>query len=271
MGGVGSIANGSGISVSGPDHADAIVMLHMNGVNRHMWEIVVPFLDDNFRCVTVDLPGFGELADEEFTVDSATDRVGTVTDVLGAGSVALVGLSLGGYVAQAFAAQNPERVTGLLICGATNPLTRWRGAAFRVFGAVLTVLLPVVGQRATKRYADSLRKNLDPGLAEAIIGGGLSPRAGAQVFRRLPGRDYARTLAAYPGPIVVVNGEDDTSNRKSQGRFLELIPGAEMMQVAGAGHAVPLDRPEAFARAVRRLMDLTRNGSPHPLGWSLED
>ena len=258
MDGSGSItSDASGISVSGPEDADAIVMLHMNGVNRHMWEGVVPFLDDSYRCVTVDLPGFGELAAQEFTVDSATDRIGTVTDVLGAGSVALVGLSLGGYIAQAYAAQYPKRVNGLLICGATKPLTRWRGAAYRVFGSAIPVLLPVIGQRATKGYADSLRKDLDPGLAEAIIGGGLSPRAGAQVFRRLPGTDYARTLAAYPGPIVVVNGEDDTSNRKSEGRFLELFPDAEIMEVAGAGHAVPIDQPEAFALAVRRLMELT--------------
>lgn len=258
MGGSDSItSDASGISVSGPDDGDAIVMLHMNGVNRHMWEGVVPLLDDSFHCVTVDLPGFGDLAEQEFTVGSATDRVGTVIDALAASSVALVGLSLGGYIAQAYAAQNPERVDGLLLCGATMPPIRWRGAALRIPGYVIPVLRPVVGQRATKGYADSLRKDLDPGLAEAIIGGGLSGmQAGAQVFRRWPGTDYARTLAGYPGPIVVVNGEDDTSNRKSEGRFLELFPDAEMMEVAGAGHAVPLDQPEAFALAVRELMEL---------------
>lgn len=258
MGGPDSTASdASGISASGPEDADAIVMLHMNGVNRHMWDGVVPSLDDSFRCVTVDLPGFGELADQDFTVESATERVGTVTEVVGAGNIALVGLSLGGYIAQAYAARNPQRVAGLLICGATKPLTGLRAAGYRALGSVIPVLLPVVGQRATKGYADSLKKDLDPALAEAIISGGLSPRAGAQVFRRLPGIDYARTLPGYPGPVVVVNGEDDISNRRSEVRFLELFPDAEVIALAGAGHAVPLDQPEAFGQAVRRLMELT--------------
>ncbi len=253
------MAEVAGISVSGPETADVVVMLHMSGVNRHMWDGVVPLLDDSLRCVTVDLPGFGDLAGEDFTVDSATERVGTVCDSLGVDRFALVGLSLGGYIAQSYAAASPERVTGILISGATEfPLKGPKAAGFKLLGFLIPLLLPVIGQRATKGYADSLRKDLDPELAEAIISGGLSPRAGAQVFRRVPGRDYARALVGYPGPIVVANGEDDAPNRKSEDRFLSLFPDAELMPIPGARHAAPLDQPEPFAAAVNRLMELTR-------------
>ena len=85
------MADVAGISVSGPETADVVVMLHMSGVNRHMWDGVVPLLDDSLHCVTVDLPGFGDLAGEDFTVESATDRVGVVCDSLGVDRVALVG------------------------------------------------------------------------------------------------------------------------------------------------------------------------------------
>lgn len=247
----------TGISVSGPESADVLVMLHMSGVNRHMWEGVVSLLDDSFRCVTVDLPGFGDLADQEFTVDSATDRIRTVSDSLGANTMDLIGLSLGGYIAQAYVAENPERVSALLISGATAPLTGLRGAAFRLFGSVISVLMPLFGKRATRRFTKSLRQDLDPGLAEAIISGGLSPRGGGQVFRRLPGTDYARAMVGYLGSIVIANGEDDTMNRKSEDRFLSLFPDAELIAIPEAGHAVPLDQPELFARAVRRVMNST--------------
>lgn len=247
----------NGISVSGPENGDVIVMLHMNGVNRHMWQGVVRLLDDSFRCVTVDFPGFGDLSGQEFTVDSATDRIRSVADSLEATTVALVGLSLGGYMAQAYAARDPERVSGILISGATVPWTGLRGAGFRFFGYVLTLLMPIFDRIGRKRFAESLRKDLDSDLAEAIISGGLSPRTGAQVFRRLPGTDYASTLAPYPRPIVIANSEHDKINRRSEDRFRELFPDAEVIAVAGAGHAVPLDQPEAFARAVRRLMELT--------------
>ena len=246
----------AGISVSGPEAAHVVVMLHMSGVNRHMWGGVVPLLDDSLRCVTVDLPGFGDLAGEDFTVDSATERVGTVCDSLGVERVALVGLSLGGYIAQSYAAANPERVTGILISGASDPFNTVKAAGFKLFGSLIPLLLPIVGKRAIKGYADSLRKDLDPRLAEAIINGGLSPRAGAQVFRRIPGRDYARALVGYSGPIVVANGENDRPNRNSEDRFLGLFPHAESIPIPDARHAAPLDQPEAFAAAVRRLLEL---------------
>ncbi len=223
-----------------------------------MWYGVVPLLDNDLRCVTVDLPGFGDLAGQEFTVGSAIERVRAVNDWLGVERVALVGLSLGGYIAQAYAAENPDLVSGILISGATDPFNGLRGMGFRLFGSVMPVMLPLLGRRATKGYADSLRKDLDPGWADAIITGGLSPRAGAQVFRRVPGTDYARALAGYPGPIIVANGEDDTPNRKSEDRFMEVFPDAVSIPIPGARHAAPLDQPELFAAAVRRLMELTQ-------------
>ncbi len=248
--------DGTGLTVSGPGSADVVLLLHMNGVNRHMWDGVIPLLDDSFRCVAVDLPGFGDLAGIEFTVESATERVETVREKLDTDRVALVGLSLGGYIAQAYTAENPQRVTGLLIAGATGSLNGLRGLGFRLFGSVIPLLLPLLGQRATRGYADSLRKDLDPELAEAIISGGLSPRTGGQVFRRIPGGDYARELERYPGPILVANGEHDRLNRNAEDRFLRLFPHAESTPIAGARHAAPLDRPELFAGAVRRLMGL---------------
>ena len=250
------MVDAAGISESGPEAADVVLMLHMSGVNRHMWDGVVPLLDDRLRCVTVDLPGFGDLADEDFTVDAATERVGAVCDSLGVERFALVGLSLGGYIAQSYTAANPERVTGILISGATDPFNAVKAIGFKLLGSLIPLLLPVMGQRATKGYAASLRKDLEPELAEAIISGGLNPRAGAQVFRRIPGRDYARALVGYPGPIVIANGEDDAPNRKAEDRFLSLFPDAEVMPIAGARHAAPLDQPKSFAAAVRRLMEL---------------
>lgn len=94
--------------------------------------------------MTLDLPGFGDLADQEFTVASATDRIRTVSDSLGVGSVALVGLSVVD-ISQAYMAKNPERVGGVLISGATAPLTGLRGAAFRLFGSVVSLLMPWLG------------------------------------------------------------------------------------------------------------------------------
>ena len=247
----------AGISVSGPETAETILMLHMGGVNRHMWREVVAELDGSFRCVTADLPGHGELADQEFTVDAAIARIDTVCEALDVGSVTLVGVSVGGYIAQAYAADNPERVDGLVICGATAPLTGPRAVAFKTFGSVLPVLLPVVGGLMKKKFSESLREDLDPAVAEAIISGGLSPEGGAQVFRRLSGTDYAQAMAGYAGPIVVANGEDDKMNRKAEERFLDLFPAAEVVTVTNAGHAAPMEQPEAFAPAVRKLSTLS--------------
>ncbi len=242
-----------GVTRNDSEGSPAIVLLHGGVINRHMWEPVVEHLDGRYDCISIDLPAHGDLIDEQFTVNRAVERVVEVLDDLEIEVPALVGLSLGGYVAQATAASHPDRVSGLVLSGATINYTGWDAVSTRFYGS----LFPLVARPAMKAFANKMAEDLGPDLADRILSGGLSARGGAQTLRRLPGTDYAKAMSEFPGPIVIANGERDTPNRGGEQRFLELFPDAESYVIADAGHACALQQPQSFAQAVECMMAVT--------------
>lgn len=168
----------AGVSIIGSERARAVVMLHGAMSNRHMWEGVVGHLGDEFRCVLVDLPGHGELINDDFRAEYATTRIGEVLDSIGEDEAALVGLSLGGYMAQAYTSEHPERVSGLAIVGATKPCTGSTGLMFRLTG----YLMRLFSVRAERGFSDHLKSDVEPEIANAILEGGLSPIARRRAF-----------------------------------------------------------------------------------------
>ncbi|MEE8375554.1 MAG: alpha/beta hydrolase [Acidimicrobiia bacterium] len=231
----------------------AIVLLHGGVINRHMWGPVVDNLGDHYDCISVDLPAHGELLGDDFSVERS---IAVVIDVLGHFEIkkaALVGLSLGGYIAQATAAAHPDHVDGLVLSGATINYTGWDGISTRFYG----FLFPILSKPAMKAFAKKMTEDLGPELAGAVLAGGLSGKGGGQSLRRLPGVDYAETMRGFTGPIVVANGERDTQNRDGEERFLELFPHANCVVIEDAGHACALQQPVSFSNAVKQLMAVT--------------
>jgi pimeloyl-ACP methyl ester carboxylesterase len=218
-----------------------------------MWGPVVDHLDNRYNCISLDIPAHGDLIDEGFSVGRSVDRVVTTLDDLGIESAALVGLSLGGYIAQATTATHPARVSGLVLSGATINYKGWDGLSTRFYG----FLFPLLSRPAMKAFAKKMTEDLDAQLASQVITGGLSGKGGGQALRRLPGIDYAQAMNGYHGPIVLANGERDTANRDGEKRFLELLPQTDSIVIENAGHACALQQPVAFAKAVEHMMTVT--------------
>lgn len=239
-----------GLTRTGNAGGRPILFLHGGILNRHMWAPVMSRLSDRYDCLAIDLPGHGDLADTPFTVGTAVKTVIRAMDDQKIEEAVLVGLSLGGYVAQAVAADHPERVAGLVLSGATIDYRGWSGMATRLYG----LGFPILARRAIRGFAERLRRDLGQELAGPIIDCGLSPEGGAQSLRRLPGTDYAGAMEGFDGPILIANGERDKANREGEARFMRLFPGAETVTIADAGHGCAIQRPVAFADAVARLM-----------------
>lgn len=239
------------ITRGGPSGAPPIVFLHGGVINRQMWDPVIDHLEDDYDCIAVDLPAHGDLVQESFTVDGSVRSVISTLDMLSIPSAAFVGLSLGGYVAQALAARHPDRASGLVLSGATIRYTGWDGLSTRLYGYAF----PLVARTLMKKFAEKMTEDLGPELAQKIIDGGLSARGGAQALRRVTGTDHAAVMSQYGGPIVIANGERDTKNRDGEAEFQRLFPDADAIVIEDAGHACALQQPDAFAKAVRHLME----------------
>jgi pimeloyl-ACP methyl ester carboxylesterase len=238
--------------VVGPAGAPVIVFVHGTSLTGAFWRAVATRLADSYRCVSVDLPGHGALAGLPFTLDAAADVVEAAIDAEGADRAVLVGLSLGGYVAIVTASRAPGRVRGLVLAGSTAEPSGPAAAAFRLFAWALGAL-PRWPSDALNSWV--FRRRYPPEIAEPLVAGGYWPRGGAAAVRTLLPVRFRDRLLAYGGPVLVANGDLDLIFRLGERSFLRGVPNVRRRIFRWTTHHAPLDRPDAFAEAVRRFVE----------------
>src|SRR5690349_17607389 len=111
--------------LDGPAGGPTVVLLHGATLDGHAWDAQVAVLRDRYRVVVPDLRGHGaSTMDGRFTFDDAVADVLALLDELGLDAaagvpVALVGLSLGGNIAQEIAYREPGRLSALVVADST--------------------------------------------------------------------------------------------------------------------------------------------------------
>ena len=237
--------------VSGPPEAPAIVFVHGTRLTRSMWSAQVRGLSDEFRVIALDLPGHGVLAHEPFTIRGAADRIAEVIEEAAGGRAVVVGLSLGGYVAMDLAARRPSLVRGLVLSGATaEPV----GLRARPYQALAWAMDRFDGPRLDALNRWFFSRRFGPEVGGPIVAGGFWSSGGAAALRALMGQRFAPRLAAYPGPVLLLNGELDLLFRLFAPAFARHAPDARRVRLRRATHLANLDQPAAFNAAIRRFM-----------------
>src|SRR3954471_5470103 len=93
-----------------------LVLLHGFPLDRRMWDAQVEKLSDHYRVVAPDLRGFGQSRrSDPFTIESLADDTHLFLEQLAATPCVLAGLSMGGYVALAYAKKYPADLRGLIL------------------------------------------------------------------------------------------------------------------------------------------------------------
>jgi 2-succinyl-6-hydroxy-2,4-cyclohexadiene-1-carboxylate synthase len=236
--------------------AERVVLLHGFTQTRQSWRRTVAALGGSYRALTPDLPGHGMAAARRpasFAACAAYVRA------LAEGPCTLVGYSMGGRIALHTALAIPGLVQRLVLVGASPGIAdaaersarrradealadRIEAIGVEAFAAEWGAQPLFAGQEervAAAANADRLR-NTAAGLAAALRG--LGTGVMEPLWDRLP------ELAI---PVVLVVGERDEKFRAIASRMVAAVPGSRLVVVAGAGHAVQLERPEAVAAAIR--------------------
>ncbi|MEV2277545.1 alpha/beta fold hydrolase [Nocardiopsis sp. NPDC049922] len=224
------------VVVCGPRDAPPVVLLHGSGANTTMWREDAAALARRHRVHCVDLigePGLSAPSRPPLDSDALSAWLDEVLDGLGIAETALVGASLGGWVALDHAVRRPERIRRLaLLC----PGGVGRQTTERILAALLLRLFGAWGRRRSVRAATGLRDPEDREVLEAVeeTFAGFRPRT-----ERLPvfSDDALRGLAM---PTLVVVGDRDAmfDSRGTARRVRALVPHAAVTVLPGTGHAI---------------------------------
>jgi pimeloyl-ACP methyl ester carboxylesterase len=237
--------------VAGPVDAPAIVFVHGTRLTRSAWAAQFAALSETYRVVALDLPGHGDLADQDFTMAAASEELWRVIAEATGGRAVVVGLSLGGYVAMDLAGRWPAGIRGLVLSGASQEPV---GLLAMPYLALAWAMERFDGPALHALNTWFFRTRYPPAIAEPIVAGGFYSTGGAAALRAIVGERFAPRLAAYDGPVLILNGDLDVLFRLGAGRFARAGREVRRVRLGGATHLANLDRPEAFNEAVRRFM-----------------
>jgi pimeloyl-ACP methyl ester carboxylesterase len=242
-----------GVTITGPDTGQPIVLVHGTIFNRTMWAPQRDSLSEKYRVIVPDLPGHGTRTDEPFRLDTAIETLAGVIDDVAHDRVHLVGISLGGYVATAYARRRPDTVDTLVLSGSSANPVGLLGTVTRLLGkATLRVSGSDLVERATdwlaERYVRS--RDLSPATTDEIVGAGFDLRPFGEAGVEIADVDFRAALASCPGPALVLNGKWDLVMRLGERAHSEANTQTDVQVIDGAGHACNLDQPTAYTAAV---------------------
>ena len=241
-----------------------VLMLHgVGGGHLAFAPQVESFASAGYRAVSWDMPGYGSSAPiEPYTFKGLAESAIALIEALagrgreGTPPVILIGHSMGGMVAQEVVARRPGLIRRLVLCGTSPSFGKPDGDWQREFVASRTAPLDA-GRSMAELAATLVPQMTGPGalpeglkLAEHCMG--LVPAA---TYRRavacLAGFDRRANLPAIRVPTLLVAGEfDRNASPEVMRRMADKITGAEFTQLAGMGHLMNLEAPEAFDAAV---------------------
>jgi len=241
-----------------------VLFLAWLGGSRLGWPDVVGEVGQDYRALAPDHRDTGDSGafTDPYLLSDLADDAADFLRALDAAPAFVVGLSMGGMVAQHLALRHPELVRGLVLVSTTpggrdsTPATeRGRAALF------LPPELP-----APERARQALTLMTHPGftdahpqaLAQAAANAGRHPMS-AESFRRqfqaIRAHDTTPDLARIAAPTLVLHGEhDDLIPLPNAERLAAGIPGAELRVYPGTGHMPHLERPGEFLRDLRGFL-----------------
>lgn len=238
-----------------PSGAPVVLLLHGLGATGASWTLQLPALSAaGFRPLAPDAPGFGRSPcnGRGWTIRRVAAQLAGLLDGLMTGPAHVVGISMGGAIAQQFALDFSALTHKLVLVSTFAVL---RPATFRGWLYFLQRFV-VVNTLGLEAQAKLVAERVFPGphngqLRQVLIASIASaqPRSYRRAMLSLGLFDSRRRLCDIQAPTLVVTGQDDsTVDPVRQKLLVEGIPGARQVVVAGAGHAVNVDRPDEFNR-----------------------
>jgi pimeloyl-ACP methyl ester carboxylesterase len=239
-----------------------LLIMGMSGTKHHWGERVLAELRQDFDTIVYDHRDAGDSTrtGAPFKIADLADDAAGLLAALELDSAHVMGISMGGMVAQELALGHPERVRALTLgctyCGGAVGSLTSEGVFVRLYEAMTS------GDRR-RAIRTAWEANVSAGFAaderewERFLATGMSYGVSMEVIGEqlaaIAGHDTRSRLPGLQAPTLVIHGTADQMIQVPYGRAVaELIPGSRLEILDGIGHMFFLERPEQTAELVRQ-------------------
>jgi pimeloyl-ACP methyl ester carboxylesterase len=251
--------------------ADRPPVLLLHGITGHarVWDHLAGHLLPGHRVLALDQRGHGDsdpAPDDDYRVGTMADDVAAFAASLGLQRFALIGHSMGGRIAIKYAADHTARLDRLVIIDigpeiALAGLQRVRDMMAHSPERIESEEWAVeyIRRGNPRQDVDMLRERVRHGLKRRPDGELTWKYAkGLRDMMRAGRRDAVDLWEPLPRiacPTLVVRGaESDILSTDVAKKMTERLPDGRLIEIEGAGHTVPADRPEEFVRQIRAFL-----------------
>ena len=253
------------------DGEPLLLIMGMSGTHLTWGETFLKALEDDFRLTVYDHRGVGRSSRAEagYSIVDLADDAAALLDELGIDSAHVLGISMGGMVAQELTLRHPERVRTLTLgctySGGEGSALTSPEVGQRLFGsmqsgdrelALRTAWEVNVSRRFAERDEDYAR------FREAALALPVAVPVIMAQAQAVTTHDTLARLGEIEAPTLVIHGTDDEMLPVENARLIaDRIPGARLEIMDGIGHLFWVEEPE---RTVELLLEHARAGEPAP-------
>ena len=243
----------TGVRVPYGEQGDAdgvpVVFLHPYADSHRFFELALPYLPAGIHAFLPTQRGHGD-ADKPpsgYSLDELSGDLAAFLDAVGVGRAVVVGHSSGGYVAQRFALDHPDRVLGLVLVGAPRSLRGRRAPFADAVQAMQDPIDPDLVRQVLETMP--LIRPVPAAFIDAMITESVKVPAGiwrtalAELTAAVPPTETATITA----PTLVLWGEHDKLLRDEQEALAAAIPGSRLVGYPDTGHLIVWERSRQVA------------------------
>jgi pimeloyl-ACP methyl ester carboxylesterase len=255
-GDVATLAAGAITGPAGPIHVDSggsgngipVVFVHSYAGNTGHWEVQLSHVRPQRQAVAFDLRGHGKSAppgDMDYAVESLAGDIAAVVDSMKLGRFVLVGHSLGGAAAIAYAGAHADRVAGLMLVG--TPGRTPPAQAQQVMSALESNY-----DKTMQEFWDRMLADARPEVQQRLMSEmhSVPKDASIRIIREMFAYDPLPSLQSYVGPtLIVYTPHGDTPND-----LQNFLPQRRNALMTGTSHWPHLDKPAEFNRLLDEFL-----------------
>jgi pimeloyl-ACP methyl ester carboxylesterase len=228
-----------------------VIFMHGVGGSHHLFDPQMAEFRSGRRVIAFDQRGCGGSADAaggNYDLDTRVRDLSNVLDAVRLERVVLVGHGTGAQVVARYAERNPERVLGLLLI---NPVSG-NAEAGRIADLPEAKFRPAV-----QAWLATLLEGAKPETRDAVLASVQTARVPAMrsMLADAAGNDLSGSLAAYPGPVLILAAPDEPIPGP-------LRSGIEVKRLSGGSHWSPLDAAEEVNSELREFLGPLDAGRP---------